>query len=141
GQQSRTGCIDAEQLSTGVFSAYTEENLRYSQNAALSMYEEVNTKNNLPAQIDIYAVPGESYRFLFIAKGGDLCIAEHGQGHGPVIIRGFRIIQDGGDLPVMLWTEKKRDIVQGCPGQFLQGLRGDLEHVCIGKAACAYVLL
>jgi fumarate hydratase class I len=70
GQQVWTGCDDAEQLSAGIFAAYTEENLRYSQNAALSMYDEINTKNNLPAQIDIYAVPGEGYRFLFIAKGG-----------------------------------------------------------------------
>ncbi|MCI5167491.1 MAG: fumarate hydratase, partial [Candidatus Electrothrix sp. GM3_4] len=70
GQQVWTGCDDAEQLAAGIFSAYTEENLRYSQNSALSMYEEVNTKNNLPAQIDIYAVPGDAYRFLFIAKGG-----------------------------------------------------------------------
>ena len=68
GQQVWTGCNDAEQLSAGIFAAYTEENLRYSQNAALSMYDEVNTKNNLPAQIDIYAVPGEAYRFLFIAS-------------------------------------------------------------------------
>ena len=70
GQQVWTGCDDAEQLTAGIFSAYTEENLRYSQNSALSMYEEVNTKNNLPAQIDIYAVLGAAYRFLFIAKGG-----------------------------------------------------------------------
>ena len=70
GQQVWTGCDDAEHLTAGVFSAYTEENLRYSQNSALSMYEEVNTKNNLPAQIDIYATPGDAYRFLFLAKGG-----------------------------------------------------------------------
>jgi fumarate hydratase class I len=70
GQQVWTGCDDAEQLTAGIFAAYTEDNLRYSQNAALSMYEEVNTGNNLPAQIDIYAVPGAAYRFLFLAKGG-----------------------------------------------------------------------
>ncbi|RWX51213.1 Fumarate hydratase (Fumerase), partial [Candidatus Electrothrix marina] len=70
GQQVWTGCDDAEQLTAGIFSAYTKENLRYSQNSALSMYEEINTKNNLPAQIDIYAVPGAAYRFLFLAKGG-----------------------------------------------------------------------
>lgn len=70
GQQVWTGCNDAEQLSTGIFAAYTKENLRYSQNLPLSMYEEVNSKNNLPAQIDIYAVPGDSYSFLFLAKGG-----------------------------------------------------------------------
>ena len=55
GQQVWTGYCDEEALSLGVFKTYTEENLRYSQNAPLSMYEEVNTKCNLPAQIDIEA--------------------------------------------------------------------------------------
>jgi tartrate dehydratase alpha subunit/fumarate hydratase class I-like protein len=50
--------------------AYTKKNLRYSQLAPLSMFEEKNTKNNLPAQIDIYAEGGDAYKFLFIAKGG-----------------------------------------------------------------------
>ena len=54
GQQVWTGYEDEEALSLGVYKTYTEENLRYSQNAPLSMYEEVNTKCNLPAQIDIY---------------------------------------------------------------------------------------
>lgn len=70
GQKVWTGCDDAEQISAGVFTTYTEENLRYSQNAPLTMYEEVNTKCNLPAQIDIYATPGAEYKFLFLAKGG-----------------------------------------------------------------------
>ena len=70
GQNVWTGCDDAEQISAGVYTTYTEENLRYSQNAALTMYEEVNTKTNLPAQIDIYATPGSEYKFLFLAKGG-----------------------------------------------------------------------
>ncbi|WP_028581017.1 fumarate hydratase [Desulfogranum japonicum] len=70
GQKVWTGCDDAEQISAGVFTTYTEENLRYSQNAPLTMYEEVNTKTNLPAQIDIYATPGDEYKFLFLAKGG-----------------------------------------------------------------------
>jgi fumarate hydratase class I len=61
---------DAEYLSRGVFRTYTGENLRYSQTAPLSMYEEKNTGNNLPAQIDIYAGSGMDYRFLFVAKGG-----------------------------------------------------------------------
>ncbi|MCQ2159203.1 MAG: fumarate hydratase, partial [Bacteroidales bacterium] len=55
GQQVWTGCDDKEALSEGVFKTYTEENLRYSQNAPLDMYKEVNTKCNLPAQIDIDA--------------------------------------------------------------------------------------
>src|SRR5712671_3486126 len=70
GQQVWTGADDAAALSEGIRRTYTETNLRYSQVAPLSMYEEVNTGDNLPAQIDIYAEPGAEYDFLFIAKGG-----------------------------------------------------------------------
>ncbi|MDD6209018.1 MAG: fumarate hydratase [Bacteroidales bacterium] len=70
GQQVWTGYNDEEALSKGVYQTYTEENLRYSQNAPLTMYDEVNTGCNLPAQIDLYAVEGNEYKFLFIAKGG-----------------------------------------------------------------------
>ena len=70
GQQIWTDGNDREQLSAGIFTTYTEEYLRYSQNAPLTMYEEVNTGTNLPAQIDIYATTGDEYRFLFVAKGG-----------------------------------------------------------------------
>jgi fumarate hydratase class I len=70
GQQVWTGADDAAFLSKGVFQTYTGENLRYSQTAALTMYDEVNTGNNLPAQIDIYAAKGDTYKFLFVAKGG-----------------------------------------------------------------------
>jgi fumarate hydratase class I len=70
GQRVFSGDRDEEALARGVFEAYTRGNLRYSQNAPLSMYEEVNTKCNLPAQIEIFAVGGNQYRFLFIAKGG-----------------------------------------------------------------------
>lgn len=70
GQQVWTGFCDEEALSEGVYKTYTEENLRYSQNAPLSMYEEVNTRCNLPAQIDIEATEGEEYRFLCVVKGG-----------------------------------------------------------------------
>ena len=70
GQQVWTGYCDEEALSLGVYKTYTEENLRYSQNAPLSMYEEVNTKCNLPAQIDIEATEGMEYKFLCVTKGG-----------------------------------------------------------------------
>jgi fumarate hydratase class I len=70
GQQVWTGGGDEEALSRGVFNAYTKNYFRYSQNAPLTMYEEKNTGTNLPAQIDISAVAGDEYRFLFIAKGG-----------------------------------------------------------------------
>jgi len=70
GQQVWTGFCDEEALARGVFNTYTQENLRYSQNAPLSMYEEVNTRCNLPAQIDIEATEGMEYRFLCVTKGG-----------------------------------------------------------------------
>ncbi len=61
---------DEEALSRGVYEAYTENNLRYSQNAPLTMWEEKNTNTNLPAQLDLAACDGSDYRFLFVAKGG-----------------------------------------------------------------------
>ena len=70
GQQVWTGYCDEEALSYGVYKTYTENNLRYSQNAPLTMYEEVNTKCNLPAQIDLEAAEGMEYKFLCVAKGG-----------------------------------------------------------------------
>ena len=65
-----TDGTDEKALSKGIYQTYTQENLRYSQNAALNMYDEVNTKTNLPAQIDLMASTGNEYEFLFIAKGG-----------------------------------------------------------------------
>lgn len=70
GQNVYTGCNDEEHLSKGVYLTYTEDNLRYSQNAPLNMYDEVNTGCNLPAQIDLHATEGNEYKFLFVAKGG-----------------------------------------------------------------------
>lgn len=61
---------DEEALSKGVYQAYTENNLRYSQNAPLSMWDEKNTNTNLPAQLDLSACDGDDYKFLFVAKGG-----------------------------------------------------------------------
>ena len=70
GQNVWTGGNDAEALSQGIYTTFQENNLRYSQNAPLDMYTEVNTQTNLPAQIDISAAPGSEYRFLFVNKGG-----------------------------------------------------------------------
>ena len=70
GQQVWTGSNDCEELSHGVYDAYTQNNLRYSQTVALDMYTEKNTGTNLPAQIDLLAVEGMKYSFLFVAKGG-----------------------------------------------------------------------
>ncbi len=70
GHRVMTRGDDEARLAEGVFRTYAEDNLRYSQLAPLSMYDEVNTGSNLPAQIEIYATEGEAYDFLFIAKGG-----------------------------------------------------------------------
>ena len=70
GQQVWTNAKDAEWLSKGIYTTYKCENLRYSQTAPLTMFDEVNTGTNLPAQIDIYATQGNAYEFLFVAKGG-----------------------------------------------------------------------
>jgi fumarate hydratase class I len=70
GQQVLTDGRDEEHIARGVYDAYTKLNLRYSQLAPLTMWEERNTGSNLPAQIELYATAGEKYKFLFMAKGG-----------------------------------------------------------------------
>jgi fumarate hydratase class I len=70
GENVFTGVNDAEHLSRGIFETYREKNLRYSQIVPFSMFNEKNSGTNLPAQIDIYSVQGNTYEFLFITKGG-----------------------------------------------------------------------
>lgn len=70
GQKIWTNCDDEKALSEGIYQTYNQENLRFSQMAPLDMFQEVNTKSNLPAQIDLYADSGSEYKFLFMAKGG-----------------------------------------------------------------------
>jgi fumarate hydratase class I len=70
GESVWTGVNDSQYLSKGIFETYKEKNLRYSQIVPLSMFEEKNSCTNLPAQIDIYSVEGNTYEFLFITKGG-----------------------------------------------------------------------
>ncbi len=70
GESVWTGADDEAALSEGILRAYRDRFLRYSQVSPLSMFEETNTGTNLPAQIDLYAVPGDTYKFMFMAKGG-----------------------------------------------------------------------
>ncbi|MGH0036741.1 MAG: fumarate hydratase [Myxococcota bacterium] len=70
GQNVFTTGNDEESLSRGIYDTYAHSNLRYSQMAPLSMYEEKNTGTNLPAQLEIYATEGDAYKFLFVTKGG-----------------------------------------------------------------------
>lgn len=70
GQQVWTGGGDEEAIAAGIWKTYQEENLRYSQMTPVTLFDEKNTKNNLPAQIEVYATDGDAYEFLFITKGG-----------------------------------------------------------------------
>jgi fumarate hydratase class I len=70
GENVFTGVNDAEHLSKGIYETFKERNLRYSQVVPFTMFDEKNTGNNLPAQIDIYAEQGNAYEFLFVTKGG-----------------------------------------------------------------------
>jgi fumarate hydratase class I len=70
GQQVFTGGGDEEAIARGIYETYQTSNLRYSQLAPLTMYQEKNTKTNLPAQIEIFATDGDAYKLLFMAKGG-----------------------------------------------------------------------
>lgn len=70
GEDVYTGSNDAKSISKGIFDTFQKKNLRYSQIVPISMFEEKNSGSNLPAQIDIYATQGNTYEFLFLAKGG-----------------------------------------------------------------------
>ena len=70
GENVWTGADDAKYLSKGIYETYRDRNLRYSQVVPFTMFDEKNTGNNLPAQIDIYAGEGNHYEFLFVTKGG-----------------------------------------------------------------------
>ena len=107
GQQVWTGARDEEWLSKGVWETYQKENLRYSQTTALNLYEEKNTGDNLPAQIDLYATDGAEYKFLFVTKGG------------------------GSANKTMLWQETKALLT---PDKLEKFLVDKMKH--LGTAAC-----
>ena len=70
GENVFTNCDDSKHISLGVYNTYKENNLRFSQLAPLSMFEEKNTSNNLPAEITLFATQGMEYKFAFVQKGG-----------------------------------------------------------------------
>ncbi|MBU2454900.1 MAG: fumarate hydratase, partial [Proteobacteria bacterium] len=109
GQQVWTWSNDEEELSKGAFQAYTQNYLRYSQNAPLTMYKEANTKTNLPAQIDIAAVQGEAYKFLFMAKGG-------GSANKTVLFQMTKAVLNTEDTLINFMMEKMRGLgTAACP--------------------------
>ncbi|WP_342755255.1 class I fumarate hydratase FumA [Pantoea sp. MBD-2R] len=108
GQRVWTGGGDEAALSQGVYNTYREDNLRYSQNVALDMYKEINTGTNLPAQIDLYSVDGEEYKFLCMAKGG-------GSANKTYLYQETRALLNPGKLKDYL-TEKMRTLgTAACP--------------------------
>ena len=108
GQRVWTGVKDEEYLARGVYKTYTEENLRYSQTAALNMYEEVDTGTNLPAQIDIMASDGMEYQFLFVTKGG-------GSANKTMLYQETKALLNPASLEKFL-TEKMKTLgTAGCP--------------------------
>jgi fumarate hydratase class I len=107
GQRVWTGAKDEKYISQGIWETYTKENLRYSQTSALNLYDEKNTGDNLPAQIDLYATDGAEYKFLFVAKGG------------------------GSANKTMLWQETKALLE---PGKLEKFLVDKMKY--LGTAAC-----
>ncbi len=108
GQQVWTGVKDEEYLTKGAYKTYTEENLRYSQTAALNMYDEVDTGTNLPAQIDLMATDGMEYQFLFVTKGG-------GSANKTTLYQETKALLNPASLEKFL-TEKMKTLgTAGCP--------------------------
>ncbi len=108
GQQVWTGAKDEEFLSRGVYTTYTEENLRYSQTIPLTMYDEKNSGTNLPAQIDLYAAEGMEYKFLFVAKGG-------GSGNKSYLFQETKALLNPGTLEKFLAEKMKTLGTAACP--------------------------
>ncbi|SLM31297.1 fumarate hydratase (fumarase A), aerobic Class I [Desulfamplus magnetovallimortis] len=113
GEQVWTGADDEEALSKGVFKAYTENYLRYSQNAPFTMYKEQNTKCNLPAQIDLYATGGDEYRFLFMAKGG-------GSANKTFLYQMTKAVLNSEEILLDFMTEKMKSLgTAACPPYYI----------------------
>ncbi|HKK90650.1 MAG TPA: fumarate hydratase [Desulfobacteraceae bacterium] len=118
GQQVWTGVDDKEALSRGVFDAYTENYLRYSQNAPITMYKEQNTKCNLPAQIDLYATKGAAYEFLFMAKGG-------GSANKTFLFQMTKAVLNSEEILLDFMTEKMRSLgTAACPPYYVSFVIG-----------------
>jgi fumarate hydratase class I len=131
-----TDSDDAEAISEGIKKTYNQCNLRYSQMAPLSMYQEANTGSNLPAQIEIYSDPGESYDFLFVAKGG-------GSANKTFLFQETKSVLNPESLAKLL-TEKIAALgTSACPPYHLAivigGLSAELTLKTVKLASCHYL--
>jgi fumarate hydratase class I len=136
GQRVWTDGVDEAALSQGVFNAYTRGNLRYSQNAPLSMYAEKNTGSNLPAQIELYATGGDAYRFLFIAKGG-------GSANKTYLYQETRAVLTPGSLTAFMKEKMKSLGTAACPPYHLAfvigGTSAELNLKTVKLASAKYL--
>jgi fumarate hydratase class I len=126
---------DDEHLSGGAFDAYTKLNLRYSQVAPIDMFDEKNTGNNLPAQVDVYATEGDSYDFLFIAKGG-------GSANKTFLFQQTKALLNPGSLEAFLEENIKKIGTSACPPYHLAivvgGLSAELTLKTVKLASTKY---
>ena len=137
GQQVLTCTDDKEELAKGVFKVYTQNYLRYSQNAPLTMYKESNTMTNLPAQIDIESVQGEAYKFLFIAKGG-------GSANKTVLFQMTKTVLKSEKTLINFMVEKMKGIgTSACPPYYIAfvigGTSADLNLKVVKLASTRYL--
>ena len=135
GQQVWTGFCDEEAISKGVYNSYTKEALRYSQNAPLSLYEEINTKCNLPAQIDIEATEGMEYKFLCVVKGG-------GSANKSYLYQETKALLNPGKLVPFLVDKMKSLGTAACPPYHIAfvigGTSAERTMLTVKLASCHY---
>lgn len=136
GNRVLTDGDDEKYLSGGVFDAYTNLNLRYSQVAPLDMFQEKNTGNNLPAQVDVYASKGDEYHFMFIAKGG-------GSANKTFLYQQTKALLNPGSLETFLEEKIKTIGTSACPPYHLAivigGLSAELTLKTVKLASTKYL--
>jgi fumarate hydratase class I len=136
GENVFTGADDEEALAHGIYDTYTGTNLRYSQMAPLTMYEEKNTGSNLPAQIELYTKPGDEYEFLFITKGG-------GSANKSFLYQETRAVLNPESV-LKFFEEKMRSLgTAACPPYHLAivigGMSAELNLKTVKLASCRYL--
>jgi fumarate hydratase class I len=136
GENVFTGASDEEWLSRGIYDTYVNTNLRYSQMAPLSMYDERNTGTNLPAQIELYATPGDQYSFLFVTKGG-------GSANKSYLFQETRAILDPENLLRFLDAKIRTLGTAACPPYHLAivigGTSAEFTLKTVKLASCRYL--
>ena len=136
GQYVLTEGDDREALSEGIYRTFQEKNLRYSQIAPLGMFEEKNTRNNLPAQIDLSAEQGSEYRFLFVAKGG-------GSANKSFLFQQTPAVLNERDLEAFLASRLKEIGTAACPPYHLAvvigGTSAETTLKTLKLASCGYL--